>query len=167
VTLLDRINQVCEMRGVDGVPLTYQDLSRRAGLQETTVGTMATRLKKDPGASVETGTLFKIAAGASVRAAWLFTGDGEVEGKVQTRLSMRVREAIYRSGLSQADVERIAGLSSGYVSRVLSSERSDLRVSTVRILAAVLGVSFRWIATGLGHMDDDIETVESVRADTQ
>lgn len=53
-----------------------RELSRRSGLRENHVGTILTRLRKNPGADIERETLAAIASGGLVSVHWLATGQG-------------------------------------------------------------------------------------------
>ena len=68
--------------------MTQRELARRSGLAETQISIILKRLKERPH-SIEVETVYKIAAGAGVRAEWLLTGHGTPtaeQGTDRTRL---------------------------------------------------------------------------------
>lgn len=75
-TLIGRIARVQEICGQPGAPISLRKLARRAGLAETHLGTLVQRLRDRPGATIEIGTLTKIACAAGVDERWLATGEG-------------------------------------------------------------------------------------------
>jgi transcriptional regulator with XRE-family HTH domain len=75
-------------------------------------------------------------------------------------LAERLRQAIAESGMKNAfEVERLAKLAKGSVSRMLSGERGkEPAHETIRKLAVVLGVRMEWLAGGEGSMRADSES---------
>ena len=63
---------------------SQRELSRRAGIADTHVGTILRKLAIDPNYSVETKTLRKLAEAAGVSVSWLLTGEGEPEATLAT-----------------------------------------------------------------------------------
>jgi hypothetical protein len=78
VTLEERINWLVEHRA-DG---NQRELSRRAGLSPNYVGTLLTRLRKNPNAQVERDSLAALATAGGVSIDWLVVGTGEPERQV-------------------------------------------------------------------------------------
>lgn len=64
----------------------------------------------------------------------------------------RIVAAMDRAGLNQEETEKKAGLSKGYVSRLLNEERSKIKIETIEKLATALGVRAAWLAFGEGDM---------------
>jgi hypothetical protein len=70
-SVADRIQWV-----IDHLNISARELSRRAGLQETQVGVVIARYRRNPNAEVTVPVLNAIAKGGGVSAAWLITGRG-------------------------------------------------------------------------------------------
>ena len=75
-TLAARIEAVLARLGVSA-----RELSRRAGLHETQVSLVLSRLKKNPDSEVSVPTMRAIARGAGVSEAWLLTGRGSPDDR--------------------------------------------------------------------------------------
>lgn len=73
MTLEERINWLVEHRA-DG---NQRELSRRAGLSPNYLGTLLTRLRKNPNAQVERDSLAALATGGRVSIDWLVNGSGD------------------------------------------------------------------------------------------
>jgi hypothetical protein len=71
--LRQRIEWVVEHRAGGN----QRELARMAGLAPSHIGTMLTRLRRDPDRDIESGTLSAIARGAKVSTRWLISGVGE------------------------------------------------------------------------------------------
>ena len=69
-------------------------------------------------------------------------------------LSERVAYALEQRRMSQQALENEARLSRGYISRVSRGERTKLSPEMLRRIADGLRVSYEWLATGRGAMDD-------------
>lgn len=67
---------------------------------------------------------------------------------VSMGVAERVDLAREKMGLSQRELERRAGLSVGYISRLRNVLDGDMRRNTAVSLAAVLGVSVEWLLDG-------------------
>lgn len=74
MTLDERIRHAAKLRGVSG-----RELARRAGLEDTQVNALPSRLKKRPDMDVSADILAKIADAAEVSFAWLAREEGSVE----------------------------------------------------------------------------------------
>lgn len=70
-------------------------------------------------------------------------------------LGARLREARQRAGLRQADIS-FKGCSIGYISRIESGARAP-SLQVVRRLAAAVGVSEQWLASGGERPEADAE----------
>jgi len=83
-------------------------------------------------------------------------------------LSERVAYALEQRQMPQQALENETRLSRGYISRVSQGERTKLSPEMLRRIADGLRVSYEWLATGRGEMDDpeaELPTVGgSVRA---
>jgi len=71
-TLPDRIGELAKERG-----WSMREFARRAGLPDGYVGTIVSRLRRNPASGIEMDTLEKIARAAGVRVEWLATGNGQ------------------------------------------------------------------------------------------
>lgn len=58
---------------------TQRELARRAGLSGGAIGVLMTRLRREPGKTIDTATAVGIAKAARVSLAWLTSGIGEPE----------------------------------------------------------------------------------------
>lgn len=67
-----------------------------------------------------------------------------------TTLAERLRLAMKAAGLNQAELERAAGLTVGFMSRPLSGRRHSMAADRSARIAQVLGVAVEWLATGSG-----------------
>jgi transcriptional regulator with XRE-family HTH domain len=67
-----------------------------------------------------------------------------------TTLADRLRTALaaHKPKLSGQKLETLAGLPRGYVSRILNGSRKKLGPDMIEPMARVLGVDYRWLATG-------------------
>lgn len=82
-TIEERLNWLLKVTG-----MPQRELARRSGLAETQISIILKRLKERPH-SIEVDTVYKIAAGANVRADWLLTGHGTAtEDKSTDRVSL-------------------------------------------------------------------------------
>lgn len=67
-------------------------------------------------------------------------------------LSSRLHFALKRAGLCQAELERKAGLTAGFLSRPLSGKAGTIRTQEkVRAIARVCGVNWLWLMHGEGE----------------
>ena len=62
-------------------------------------------------------------------------------------IGKRLRESRYSQGMSQSRLEGRAGLTRGYVSKIEKGYKMPT-LETLKSLAAALGISFSWLATG-------------------
>lgn len=69
-------------------------------------------------------------------------------------LSERVAYLIDLRNMSRQGLEEEARLSRGYVSRVIKGERLKLSPELLRRMADALQVSYEWLATGRGDLND-------------
>lgn len=69
-------------------------------------------------------------------------------------LSERIAYALDLRQMSQKGLEDEARLSRGYVSRILKGERLKLSPDLMRRIADTLRVSYEWLATGRGNLDE-------------
>ncbi len=67
-------------------------------------------------------------------------------------LGARLGRALGRAGYNQKEAEQRAGLSRGYLSRVLRGERTRIEAARLQCLAEACGVDFTWLSTGHGTM---------------
>jgi transcriptional regulator with XRE-family HTH domain len=67
-------------------------------------------------------------------------------------LGARLGRALAHAGFNQKEAEAAAGLSRGYLSRVLRGERTRVEAARLESLAVACGVDFRWLSTGQGAM---------------
>ncbi len=67
-------------------------------------------------------------------------------------LGARLGRALAHAGFNQKEAEAAAGLSRGYLSRVLRGERTRVEAARLQALAEACGVDFRWLSTGQGAM---------------
>jgi len=67
-------------------------------------------------------------------------------------LGARLGRALAHAGFNQKEAEAAAGLSRGYLSRVLRGERTRVEATRLQALAEACGVDFRWLSTGQGAM---------------
>ena len=71
---------------------------------------------------------------------------------MKSTLADRVRAAMEHAGLNQKQVEEGAGLSLGYMSRVLHGQRERIDAARLDRIANACGVDFEWLSTGKGAM---------------
>ena len=64
----------------------------------------------------------------------------------------RLEQRMIDLGLKQLQVEQAAGMSRGYLTRVLTGERVKIRLNTSQALADALGVRREWLFDGDGPM---------------
>lgn len=107
VSLKERVEWIVENRCGGN----QRELGRRAGLSGNHVGTILTRLRKNPDADIERETLTALARGANVSLQWLSTGDGEPDVEEPTPSSVEVLEGTAWSripgwGESVAEIEQ-------------------------------------------------------------
>lgn len=69
-----------------------------------------------------------------------------------TALKDRLAAAMAHAGLSQAELERRARLTRGFMSRPLREDRKRVDPQYLEAIARVCGVSFEWLSTGTGEM---------------
>lgn len=67
-------------------------------------------------------------------------------------LGARLGRALAHASFNQKEAEAAAGLSRGYLSRVLRGERTRVEAARLQALAEACGVDFRWLSTGQGAM---------------
>lgn len=72
-----------------------------------------------------------------------------------TTLAERLRLSMKAAGLNQAELERAAGLTVGFMSRPLSGRRHSMAADRSARIAQVLGVAVEWLATGNGPSGRD------------
>lgn len=74
---------------------------------------------------------------------------------LMTTFKDRLRLAVKHSGLSARDLARKAGFrSQTHISALLSSKREPNPTNdTMQKIASAAGVSFEWLATGMGNID--------------
>ena len=101
VTLEERINWLVEHRA-DG---NQRELSRRAGLSPNYVGTLLTRLRKNPNAQVERDSLTALATAGGVSIDWLLVGSVDPERQVVLDVGSPLRML---AGWADALVQAIA-----------------------------------------------------------
>lgn len=82
-----------------------------------------------------------------------------------TTLAERLSMAMAHAGFNQKVLEERAGLTRGYLSRVLKGDRSRVDAGRISKLAEACGVDLRWLSTGEGEMlgqksEETVETVE-------
>ena len=65
----------------------------------------------------------------------------------------RVLEVLQRTGWSQRELSRRAGLAGSHVSTILTSLGDNVRTDTLRAIARAAGVSEAWMVTGEGVPD--------------
>jgi transcriptional regulator with XRE-family HTH domain len=71
---------------------------------------------------------------------------------MKTTLAERLRTALKHAGLNQKQLEESAGLSLGYMSRVLRGQRERIDAARIDKIARVCGVDFEWLSTAKGAM---------------
>lgn len=71
---------------------------------------------------------------------------------MKTKLDDRLRRALNHAGLNQKQLEDRAGLTRGYLSRVVNGERSRVEAGKLSRIAHACGVDFAWLSTGEGAM---------------
>lgn len=71
---------------------------------------------------------------------------------MKTKLDERLRRALHHAGLNQKQLEDRAGLTRGYLSRVVNGERSRVEAGKLSRIAHACGVDFAWLSTGDGAM---------------
>lgn len=71
---------------------------------------------------------------------------------VATTLAERLSRAMTHAGFNQKTLEEHAGLTRGYLSRVLKGERVRVDATRISRLALACGVDLRWLSTGEGEM---------------
>lgn len=71
---------------------------------------------------------------------------------VATTLAERLSRAMTHAGFNQKTLEERAGLTRGYLSRVLKGERVRVDATRISRLARACGVDLRWLSTGEGEM---------------
>jgi len=69
-------------------------------------------------------------------------------------LSGRVLYALELRQMSRQGLEEEARLSRGYVSRIVKGERLKLSPELMRRVSDALGISYEWLATGRGDIND-------------
>jgi len=67
-------------------------------------------------------------------------------------LGSRLGRSLAVAGFNQKEAEERAGLSRGYLSRVLRGERTRIEAARLQALAAACSVDFTWLSTGRGTM---------------
>ena len=65
----------------------------------------------------------------------------------------RLEHAMELRGVRSNELNRLAGLSQGYVSRIVNGQRETPGLDELRSIADVLRVRFEWLAFGRGMMD--------------
>lgn len=173
MSLLQRIEEICAMRGKDGTPLSYRELSRRSGLQQTAIGTMVSRLKRDPSTSVEVATLAKIAAGGNVRPVWLCFGEGKADAFVRDTLDHNAErqaaiEMAYSLGASDEAIQIVSrmeappgsGAPSDWLHAILANdERRRLEGGGLEedftVIIAAMDAEFEELKASLRHPQND------------
>ena len=79
---------------------------------------------------------------------------------VKETLSDRLRFALDRSGMSQAELAERIGVTKGSVSNWILGRVSSIKSGTINKLADVLDVDARWLVTGAGSHDQPAEPEE-------
>lgn len=69
----------------------------------------------------------------------------------------RIREVLARTGWSQRELSRRAGLSPAAIGWILSHPDRTTELDTIRKIASGAGVSQSWLATGRGSFDDEAQ----------
>jgi len=69
----------------------------------------------------------------------------------------RIREVLARTGWSQRELSRRAGLSPAAIGWILSHADRTTELDTIQKIAGAAGVSQSWLATGRGSPDDDAQ----------
>lgn len=84
-------------------------------------------------------------------------------------LSDRIKLALEKSGITQAQLARACGVKPPSVNGWLNGKSKYLRGENLLAAAKALGVSHHWLATGKGLMveDSDSEHVDAGRSTTQ
>lgn len=83
-------------------------------------------------------------------------------------LSERIREAIAAAGLSQSDVARRTGNTTGAVSQWISGQTRQLKTHNALALEALTGYRAQWLATGAGpRMADHASVVRGSDGERQ
>ena len=78
----------------------------------------------------------------------------------------RIREAREQAGISQTELARLLGVTRSACSQWESTQGTAPRRERLEQLAALLGVSFEWIATGRGGSGPvEVEAVSAADAD--
>lgn len=72
----------------------------------------------------------------------------------------RISEALTARGLSATSLEDGRSITRGYMSKLLKDGRKSFRISPekLQVLATKLHVSYHWLSTGLGSMNDPAPT---------
>jgi transcriptional regulator with XRE-family HTH domain len=99
--------------------------------------------------------------------------DGDVaaskaeELDVVLNIAGRVRSAMQKRSLDTNELDRLAGLGSGYTSRLLNLRKKRPGPRTLAALASALRVDYRWLVTGVGEMVSDGHSTARIRSATQ
>lgn len=133
--------------------------SMSAGLSSKLVSTFLDRADRIACADMARGSVESLAQAAGVRYEWLAFGLGEQTESglvpLEENAAYRIRVAREKVGISQAELERRAGLSKGYVSLIESNQRTKrMSIDTIARIATALGVRFQDIS------DHIVTTVE-------
>lgn len=78
-TLLERLTAIVKLRGI-----SQRELSKRAGLNPNHVGTLLSRLRKNPDGDIERDTLAALARGGGVSLEWLAEGRDSLDSAEPT-----------------------------------------------------------------------------------
>lgn len=80
------------------------------------------------------------------------TNEATASGPASSTLAERLSRALTHSGFNQREVETKAGLSKGYLSRLVGGERARVDAGRLQKIATATGVDFAWLSTGAGPM---------------
>jgi hypothetical protein len=92
-TLLDRIEWILRTKKISA-----RELSIRAGLNPSHLGTLMHRLRGRPDARVESATLFALAAGGGVNPLWLEQGTGTPDQATELPAHPNLQKTLDRLG---------------------------------------------------------------------
>ena len=117
-----------------------RELARKAELASSHIGTMLTRLRRNPDADIEGGTVTKIALATGVHEAWIISGREPRDisiPRAPTMISDRIHPVIARvgktNGFTDAEIEGASGMLFGLAGTSDMTEEQALdHLETVR-----------------------------------
>lgn len=162
--LSDRLEKVLDLR-----EMSQRELSERAGLTSTHVGTL---LRLPPEKQERTGVwiIKRIAKAGDVRFAWLAANEGamlEPGTPDPLRFMARLEQTLRSRGMEAVDLDRALGKRPGFTARTwLRAQRELPNAEDVMSAAKLLHVSFEWLRFGIGAASDPAPAADATALET-